>query len=377
MAKSNYYIGRTYMDYRFVKLIGEGGMNSEVYLAEKINYTEHSPDRFVAIKIITKTEDTSNDNWNKILDEAVTNARLSKRDDVNIVKLYNYDTKDPHIVKTVMEYMDGPSLKALIRDRGGLSIPETLYFFKKMLIGVQYMHNQDRSIIHRDLKPENILTSKDLIEAKISDFGVCSVIEQVDDKKNYLTNEMNFFGTVPYVTPDAFKTINVNGHKIPIITKQYDFHSLGIIFYEMLFGDKPFEMLDETDTKVIYYYKKYDIIPMKKINPLIRNEIENIFLRLTASKDEDLYIRYNSVEDILKDVEKVELAISQDLPEEKTLKPYNQRVFQNIYPLDLKENNNLIAAISKNKIALSCCLLFCIIFVLFFVLLGLGFIWTP
>ena len=369
-------INTIYMNYKLVELLGTGGMNSEVYLGKYVGNDKDIPEKYknAAIKIITKTSDTTSDQWNKILDEAVTNARLSKKSDVNIVKLFNYDNTDTDVVKTVMEYMDGESLKIVLRDRSCFSLVETLYFFEKILIGIQYMHNQDRSIIHRDLKPENILTSSDLLEAKISDFGVCTVIEP-NSKNNFLTNETSFFGTVPYVTPDAFNCTFSEGKRIPIITKQFDFHSLGIIFYEMLVGDKPFEIIDENDTSTIKLFADYDITPMKYINPSITNDVENVFLRLTASKENDKHLRYTCVEEIINDVKRIQNKYTKNDREDETLKPYYKRTYQSRLLLELKENFTLWRSICKNKWVLGCVVVFGLVTVLTIIFLLLDILW--
>lgn len=318
--------------YKILKLIGRGGMNSEVYLAENLNFNSNDhfseKHKYAAIKLINKTSDTTADHWNRILDEGVTNARLSESS--NIVKLYEIHQLNKDEIVLIMEYIDGPSLKTLIRERSCLSLPETLYIFKKILLGVADMHSKDRVIIHRDLKPENIMFSKDLLDVKIADFGISSVLVQNEnDDIDALTNETSFFGTIPYVTPDSTTMYKmINGNKMPIITKQYDFHSLGIILYEMLIGEKPFDIKDENDTSIISYWLKYDIVPMKYINPEIRNEIENIFLRLTASKEKYKHLRYKDVLEIIEDITRVEKRISNKEKEEMTLIPYEKRVYQ-------------------------------------------------
>lgn len=317
--------------YKIIKLIGRGGMNSEVYLAENLNFNSNDhfseKHKYAAIKLINKTSDTTADHWNRILDEGVTNARLSQSND--IVKLYEIHQLNKDEIVLIMEYIDGPSLKTLIRERSCLSLPETLYIFKKILLGVADMHSKDRVIIHRDLKPENIMFSSDLLDVKIADFGISSVLVQNDNDVDALTNETSFFGTIPYVTPDSttmYKTIN--GNKMPIITKQYDFHALGIILYEMLIGEKPFDIKDENDTSIISYWLKYDIIPIKYINPEIRNEIENIFLKLTASKENYKHLRYKDVSEIIDDISRVEQKISNNEKEDQTLIPYDKRIYQ-------------------------------------------------
>lgn len=348
---SEKYIGKDFLGkYKIIKLIGTGGMESKVYKAENMDFgiNSHFTEKFkyVAIKFISKTNETSSDNWSRILDEGVTNARLAESD--NIVKLFEIHRLEKDQIALVMEYMNGKSLKTFIRDRGCLSITETLSIFKKILLGVADMHTKDRVIIHRDLKPENIMLSDDIVDVKIADFGISSVI--VNDGAGdleVLTNENSFFGTIPYVTPDAINNKNTKGN---FITKQYDFHALGIILYEMLIGEKPFELEDENDVSTILYWNQFDIVPMKFINCDIRNEIENVFLKLTASKPNMIKHRYNNVFEILDDISEIEKRISNKLDELPTLLPYDKRVYQNKFTFDIypKEKRNIIYNFKTN-----------------------------
>ena len=344
MEISNIKKGKVFLGkYKIIDEINRGGMGSQIYLAENLNYNKEDSHfskkyKYSAIKFINKTDETTKENWNKILDESVTNARLTQSD--NIVQLYEMHPLNKDSIALVMEYVDGPNLKELIRERGCLPLPEAFSIFKKILIGVIEMHSKDSVIIHRDLKPENIILSKDKLDVKIADFGISSVLVENDNFNDYvLTDENSFFGTIPYVTPDAVynkSTGNKMGENSrPIITKQYDFHALGIIFYEMLIGEKPFEILDENNQRTILYWKEFDITPMKFINHNIRNEIENVILRLTASKDKMMQHRYYDALEILNDINKIEEKIANKLPEDPTLLPYNERKYQNDITLQI------------------------------------------
>ncbi|WP_412031868.1 serine/threonine-protein kinase [Malacoplasma muris] len=376
-------IGKEFLGkYKIIKLIGKGGMESEVYLAETIHSksNNHFSNKFkyTAIKFIKKTSTTTSDHWNRILDEGVTNARLATSE--YIVKLYEMHPLDKDTIVLIMEYIDGPSLKELIRNRGCLSIPETLSIFKKILHGVSDMHTKERVIIHRDLKPENIMLSKDLLDVKIADFGISSVLVQDNDiVKDVLTNETSFFGTIPYVTPDATSLQSFDNKKMPMLSKQYDFHALGIIFYEMLIGEKPFEIVDENDPSIILYWKKYDILPMKKINKNIRNEIENVFLKLTASRPNIMKYRYNDVSEIMNDIEEIESRISKKQEELPTILSYNQREYQQSLCLRLNSysRNKFCKFIKSNKWLTINLFLFLLLVILLIIFISLGLLsWT-
>lgn len=379
MKKEKNLIGKTlFGKYEILKLLGRGGMDSEVYLAKNLKYdtNDYFDEKFkyAAVKIIHKTQETTTDHWNRILDEGVTNARLSKNE--YIVRLFDFHQPNDTTIVLIMEYLDGPSLKNLIRERSCLSVPEALSIFKKIVLGVCYMHSRERVIIHRDLKPENILMSKDLLDVKIADFGISSVVDQSSGYDNVLTNETTFFGTIAYVSPDVIKVATKDGKsKMPLVTKQYDFHSLGIIFYEMLIGEKPFEINDENDPKIISYFTTFDITPMKKINPQIRNEIENIFIRLTASKEKDLHLRYTDAHEILEDINKVEEAIALNKKEEESLKPESKREYQNLMPLKEKNNLYFFKYLTKKPYLFFCGIILVIIILLVIILGPVGYTW--
>lgn len=363
------FIGSIFLEkYKIIKLIEKGGMDSEIYLAENLEYHDDTyfsqKHKYSAIKIIRKTHTTTSDHWNRILDEGVTNARLNVSD--YVVKLYDFSVSpDNTTVILVLEYLDGPSLKKMIRSRGNLTPFEALSILEKIVLGLKDMHQKDRIIIHRDLKPENILLSKDLLDVKIADFGISSVVLKETENREILTNENNFFGTIPYLTPDLIKKHTVDNKQVPIITKQYDFHALGVILYEMLVGDKPFEILDENDPKIIFYFKKYDITPLPKINPKIKVCIENIFLKLTASRNGDLYLRYNDADEILVDIKNATEQILSNSEKCAILKPYSKRVYQKDLLIDLKKRFNFSKLFFKEKMFFSMLTISVIIFIIF------------
>lgn len=363
------FIGSIFLEkYKIIKLIEKGGMDSEIYLAENLEYHDDTyfsqKHKYSAIKIIRKTHTTTSDHWNRILDEGVTNARLNVSD--YVVKLYDFSVSpDNTTVILVLEYLDGPSLKKMIRSRGNLTPFEALSILEKIVLGLKDMHQKDRIIIHRDLKPENILLSKDLLDVKIADFGISSVVLKETENREILTNENNFFGTIPYLTPDLIKKHTVDNKQVPIITKQYDFHALGVILYEMLVGDKPFEILDENDPKIIFYFKKYDITPLPKINPKIKVCIENIFLKLTASRNGDLYLRYNDADEILVDIKNATEQILSNSEKCAILKPYSKRVYQKDLLIDLKKRFNFSKLFFKEKMFFAMLTISVIIFIIF------------
>jgi serine/threonine-protein kinase len=193
--------------YRIIKRIGAGGMNSLVYLAEDTTAKdgEYFSDRnkYVAIKVVSRNQDMNDDHWSKFLDECITSSRVSNKP--NIISTYDVIKEDDgQTIIIIMEYVDGISLSKYIKQQEGINVKEAVYLFGLILKGIKELHSLRDKIIHRDLKPDNILLTKDLLNLKIIDFGISSVIAtSVNDPSSSLqTNEKVLFGTFAYLCPD-------------------------------------------------------------------------------------------------------------------------------------------------------------------------------
>lgn len=330
MHESKNFIGSLYLEkYKIIKMLSDKGMNSKVFLAQNTHYKHeegnHAKFEYVALKFVEKKSQTSLHNWIKSLDEQITLARLQSNPYVVEIELYFPANVNSDVIVFSMEYVDGPNLKTLIKTKGGLPISEALSILQKIVYGLAYMQNQKQMIIHRDLKPENILLSKNLIEVKITDFGIASIIQNTNEGEyDVLSNENEIFGTIPYVCPDIIDY----KHKKIIINKQFDFHALGVIFYEMLVGEKPFYCENENDIQNLYYFQKYDLLPLKKINPKINYNIENIICKLLAAKKEHFKWRYQNCQELLADIATAQKVYLNQTQEAALLLPYQKRNYQ-------------------------------------------------
>jgi serine/threonine-protein kinase len=241
-----------------------------------------------------------------------------------------------------MEYIDGISLRKYIEQQRGVNVKEAVYLFNLILKGIKELHSLRDKIIHRDLKPENILLTKDLMNLKIIDLGISSVVAtSINDPSRLIqTNEMTPFGTYPYVCPDfiqmfqKIQELKKNHNETQIvniasryITEQFDFYSLGVIFYEMLVGEKPFYAEDYTKSDVVYLPLKYDIMCMNDIDPNIPSLLENIIFRCLSSKPSDIKYRYTNINEIISDLDKYnkDPKMAMIVP---LLKPKNKRTLQ-------------------------------------------------
>lgn len=148
----------------------------------------------------------------------------------NIVPVHDYfiDSGKRYIV---MEYVQGITLQELIERKGKLDPRIAVVIFSEVCRGLGYAHSKD--VVHRDLKPSNILISR-RGEVKIIDFGIAGFEEAEDEAtKPALTRTGMFMGTPAYMSPEHFDDMKK-------VTGKSDIYSMGIIFYEMLTGEKPF-----------------------------------------------------------------------------------------------------------------------------------------
>ena len=336
--------------YRIVKRIAPGGMNSIVYLAEDTDAKEgeyfSNKNKYVAIKVITRNEQIDDDHWARFIDECVTSTRVSNKS--NIISTYDVIKDDNNqTITIIMEYIDGISLRKYIEQQEGINIKEAVYLFALILKGIKELHGLRDKIIHRDLKPENILLTKDLSNLKIIDFGISSVIATTanDSSQSIKTNEKLLFGTYAYICPDFIEMWKEEDQvkKQRFITEQFDFFSLGVIFYEMLTGEKPFYSDNYEKPDVMKLPLQYDMVSMNDINSNIPSAIENIIFRCLASKPEDIKYRYTSVGQIMNDLEKYnkDPKISSIEP---LLKPKNKRRLQlkDIFKIDAQKHKEKI-----------------------------------
>lgn len=247
--------------YLIVRSIGEGGM-ANVYLAH-----DTILDRDVAIKVLRG--DLSNDEKfvRRFQREALAASSLSHP---NIVEMYDVG-EDNGIYYIVMEYVEGKTLKQLIKKRGSLTLSEALDIMLQLTDGISHAH--DSYIIHRDLKPQNILI-KDDGQIKITDFGIAMALNSTQ-----LTQTNSVMGSVHYLPPEQALGKGA--------TIRSDIYSMGILFYELLTGKLPFK--GENAVEIAMKQIKEPLPSVKKQNEAIPQSIENIILKATAKNPKNRY----------------------------------------------------------------------------------------
>ena len=201
--------------YEIIKSIGEGGM-ANVYLAY-----DTILDRRVAIKVLRGDLSGDEKFVRRFQREALSASSLSHP---NIVEMYDVG-EDNGLYYIVMEYIEGKTLKQLIKKRGSLTLSEAIDIMLQLTDGISHAH--DSYIIHRDLKPQNIMIREDG-SIKITDFGIAMALNSTQ-----LTQTNSVMGSVHYLPPEQ-----ASGKGSTI---RSDIYSMGILFYELLTGQLPFK----------------------------------------------------------------------------------------------------------------------------------------
>ena len=269
--------------YKIIRSIGEGGM-ANVYLAY-----DTILEREVAVKILRG--DLADDEKFVRRFQREANAASSLKHP-NIVEMYDVGEDDGKYF-IVMEFINGKTLKSLIKKRGALTLSEVIDIMLQLTSAVACAH--DSYIIHRDIKPQNVMILEDG-RVKITDFGIAMALNS-----NELTQTNSVMGSVHYLPPEQ---ANGSGSTI-----KSDIYSLGILMFELLTGKLPFK--GENAVEIAIKQMKEPIPSVVDINPNIPQSIENIILRACAKNPRN---RYDSAAEMYEDIN---TSLDQDRVDEK------------------------------------------------------------
>jgi len=308
--------------YLVIKTIGEGGM-ANVYLAQ-----DTILNRYVAVKVLRGDLADDEKFVRRFQREALSASKLSHP---NIVEMYDVG-EDKGNYYIVMEYIDGKTLKSLIKRRGALTLPEVVDIMTQLCSAIMCAH--DSYIIHRDIKPQNVLILEDG-RVKITDFGIAMALNS-----NELTQTNSVMGSVHYLPPEQ---ANGSGSTI-----KSDIYSLGILMYELLIGKVPFK--GDNAVEIAIKQMKEPIPSICSQNPDIPQSIENIVLKACAKNPKN---RYDSVKEMYDDIKN---ALTEDgLRQERITYQYPEheleetKVMPNLSRLEKKPIEHTQHKKTKNK----------------------------
>jgi WD40 repeat protein/tRNA A-37 threonylcarbamoyl transferase component Bud32 len=278
-------IGQSLGRYHILEQLGEGGM-ATVYKAYDTRL-----ERDVAIKVI-RTDQFAPAVLERILKRFEREAKsLARLTHPNIVHINDYGEHDS-VPYLVMDFLPGGTLK------GRMGKPMPWQDAVRLLIPIaktlDFAHRQ--GVIHRDVKPSNIIITADG-DPMLTDFGIAKILdleETVD-----LTGTSAAVGTPEYMAPEQATARTVD--------YRADIYSLGIVFYEMVTGRRPYQA--DTPLAVLFKHTSEPLPRPRQFVPDISQEVENILFKALAKKPESRYTSMiafaNALEDVLKAAPKI------------------------------------------------------------------------
>ena len=266
--------------YTLVSRLGSGGM-ADVWLAN-----DEMLGRQVALKFLVERFAQDTQFVERFRREAQAAAGLQHP---NIVGVYDRG-EDGGRYWIAMEYVEGASLKDLIRR--GLGVGEAVELIRQVLAGAKFAH--EHGIIHRDLKPQNVLVDRQG-RARVADFGIARA------GASEITQTGSVLGTAQYLSPEQAQGLET--------TATSDLYSIGVMLYEALTGQVPFEA--ETPVAVALKQISEPARPPSQINPQVPPALDAVVLRALAK---DPAARYASADEFLRALDEAEGAPAATAP---------------------------------------------------------------
>jgi serine/threonine-protein kinase len=253
---------------RIVEEIGSGGM-AVIYKA-----VQESLNRTVAIKALKSSVAADSQFAVRFEREALSVSSLQHE---NIIHIYDFYKLSGSLF-IVMEFVDGIDLYDLLEKCPMLPPEVAAIIAMQVARGLDYAHY--RGIIHRDIKPANVMIGKNG-GVKLMDFGIAR-----DQAFGDLTETGTGLGTPSYMSPEQ-----ILGDKLDF---RSDMFSLGIVFYQMLCGRKPF--VEDDQKSVMHKIRLERYTAPRKLNPEVPRELERILARCLMKRKQD---RFRSTQDLV------------------------------------------------------------------------------
>jgi tetratricopeptide (TPR) repeat protein len=275
--------------YEILALLGQGGMG-RVYAAR-----DRELDRVIALKTIKADEESGVEAIQRFKHELILARKITHK---NVVRIH--DLGDADGVKFfTMELIEGESLKTLIRRRGRIPFADAVALARQILGALEEAHSQ--GVVHRDLKPQNIMVDPSGTPY-LMDFGIARSVE---------TTGMTATGTM-VGTPDYMSPEQARGEKAG---PQSDIFSFGVILYEMLTGELPFQA-DSAFSRIVMRLTHKPRAP-RELSAEIPAYLERVVLKCMQV---ELPLRYSSAAEIQGDLDRREVSRSLTVRVQQTVK---------------------------------------------------------
>ena len=261
--------------YRVRARIARGGM-ATVYVA-----TDLRLERRIALKVMHGHLSDDTVFQSRFIQEARAAARLA---DPHVVNVFDQG-QDGDMAYLVMEYLPGITLRELLREQRRLTIPQTVTIMDAVLSGLAAAHRA--GIVHRDVKPENVLLAEDG-RIKIGDFGLARATTA-----NTATGSQ-LLGTIAYLAPELVTRGTADARS--------DIYSLGIMLYEMLTGEQPYQ--GEQPMQIAFQHAT-DSVPRPSVkNPGVPEQLDELVLWTTEKNPDDRPIDAREMLDRFREIER-------------------------------------------------------------------------
>ncbi|MBE6913333.1 MAG: Stk1 family PASTA domain-containing Ser/Thr kinase [Ruminococcaceae bacterium] len=267
--------------YEILETIGVGGM-AVVYKARC-----HLLNRYVAIKILRDDMAADEEFRAHFQKEAQAVAMLSH---TNIVSVYDV-SRSPELNYIVMELIEGVTLKLYMKSRGRLKIKEGVHFAVQIARALSHAHS--KGIVHRDIKPQNMMLCMDG-SIKVADFGIAYL------ESTQAVERSTAVGSVHYISPEQARG--------QVVDARTDIYSLGVVMYEMFTGRLPY-VGDSAEAVALQHVSAAPVSP-DVVNPELPAELARITLK---AMNADIDQRYQSVDELLKDLEEYRLSATESI----------------------------------------------------------------
>ncbi|MGX8774231.1 MAG: Stk1 family PASTA domain-containing Ser/Thr kinase [Bacillota bacterium] len=266
--------------YELFERVGEGGM-SVVYKAK-----DRLLNRFVAIKIL-KPEFIGDQKFIESFRRESQNAASMSHP--NIVNIYDVG-REGNIHYIVMELIEGRALSDYIREQGPMAYPKVIALSKQIASALAFAHKNH--IIHRDVKPHNVMITPNGT-AKITDFGIAKAVNAA----TIVDNTDGIVGSVHYFSPEQAR----GGY----VDEKSDIYSLGIVMYEMLTGQVPFD--GDNPVNIALQHINAEMTPPSQLVSGVPPALEHIIMKCC---DKYPVNRYASADDLIEALNNLEFVDS-------------------------------------------------------------------